>query len=169
MRNSKGQFIKGEPTIKYPIGSVRIRRRNRNGGEQRAYIKTAEPNVWILHARYVWEKANGPIPRGMGIHHKDRDKLNDALDNLELVSKAEHIDLHRHEYQAKATATWAEKRRALRWSTKSKTKRTGRPPTYSDENLRAAIDAYRQGDGTKAELERRFSLPPRTLTLKLEK
>jgi hypothetical protein len=167
MRNNKGQFTAGNPDRSVPIGTVRIRTRHKRSGEQRAFIKIAEPNVWILRARHIWEQARGPIPRGMGIHHKDRNKLNDDLGNLELVSKAEHIDEHRDEYRDKTTAALVAARKERRWSTKSDTKRTGRPPTYSEESLQAAIAAYQRGEGTKAELERRFDLPSRTLVRKM--
>ncbi len=49
-----------------------------------------------LH-RYLWEKHNGPIPKGWHIHHKDGNYLNNNLSNLELVSPKEHIYKH---YQA---------------------------------------------------------------------
>lgn len=111
-----------------PVGTVRIRTRHKRGGERRAFIKVAEPNKWVLRARYVWEREHGPIPRGMGIHHKDRDKLNDDPGNLELTSKASHLAEHRLEFQSQAVASWVEARRTKRWSTKSKTKKTGRHP-----------------------------------------
>ena len=45
--------------------------------------------------RQKWERANGPIPFGHEIHHRDGNRRNHALSNLELVSPAEHIDRHR--------------------------------------------------------------------------
>jgi hypothetical protein len=115
-----------------PIGAVRVRTRHKRGGERRTFVKVAQPNTWMLRARHVWEQANGPIPRGMGVHHKDGDKLNDALDNLSLVSKAEHLDIHRREFKEKASAGFVAARRRLRWSTRSATKRTGRHPKDCD-------------------------------------
>lgn len=41
-----------------------------------------------LH-RYVWEKSKGPIPEGFVVWHRDRDKLNNAIENLELVPRSE--------------------------------------------------------------------------------
>ena len=46
-----------------------------------------------LH-RYVWEEVNGPIPEGMLIHHVDGDKLNNEIENLELVSHKDHRRIH---------------------------------------------------------------------------
>lgn len=41
--------------------------------------------------RLVWEAFNGPIPKGMVINHKDENKINNSIDNLELVSYSENI------------------------------------------------------------------------------
>lgn len=46
-----------------------------------------------LH-RYVWEKYYGEIPKGFEIHHIDRDKNNNDISNLQLVTKKEHLILH---------------------------------------------------------------------------
>jgi hypothetical protein len=129
MRNNKGQFVAGRPAEnRYPVGAVRIRTRRNRGGEKRAFIKTAEPNVWILRARHIWTRAYGPIPPGMGLHHRDGDKLNDVIENLELVSKSEHLAIHRPEHHGRAIAGLVAARKARRWSTKSTAKRTGRHP-----------------------------------------
>ena len=37
----------------------------------------------------VWVEHNGPIPHGMCILHKDGDKHNDDIDNLELISRSD--------------------------------------------------------------------------------
>lgn len=47
----------------------------------------------FLH-RAIYEASNGPIPRGHHIHHKDKDTLNNLLDNLECLSKESHEILH---------------------------------------------------------------------------
>lgn len=44
----------------------------------------------ILAHRYVWEKHNGKIPDGYDIHHKDHDKSNNHIANLEMLRKDEH-------------------------------------------------------------------------------
>jgi hypothetical protein len=43
---------------------------------------------------YVWERANGPKPKGTDVHHIDENKQNYSLDNLELLSKSDHMKLH---------------------------------------------------------------------------
>jgi hypothetical protein len=48
----------------------------------------------MLH-EYVWEKYHGmEKPKGMYIHHKDGDKTNFDISNLELVSESTHQKIH---------------------------------------------------------------------------
>lgn len=47
----------------------------------------------LLH-RYVWEINNGPIPNGYEIHHKDKNRLNYNLSNLELIKIKDHHRKH---------------------------------------------------------------------------
>lgn len=95
-----------------PVGSVTIRRRRRDG-ERRAWVKVAEPNVWNLRARVVWEAANGPVPDGMVVHHVNRDTLDDSLANLVLESRSGHLSEHRPEFEPKRR----ERAAAARWGT----------------------------------------------------
>lgn len=63
---------------------------------------TGYPTIFIdgrnklLH-RYVWEKHYGKIKDGFEIHHKDKNRHNYSLDNLELVSSYEHHKNHAKE------------------------------------------------------------------------
>ena len=124
MKNSQGY---GQDQ-RYQIGTICIRTRYKRRNEQRAFIKIDEPSRWVLYARFIWETEHGPIPPGMGIHHKDGNTLNDKISNLELVTKAMHLNIHMPEYREKAIASFIRARRQLKWSTKSKTKLTGRHP-----------------------------------------
>lgn len=56
----------------------------------RRCLGTYQNSIYLL----VWEVFNGPVPEGYCIHHKDHNKLNDRLDNLELMTKAEHAKHH---------------------------------------------------------------------------
>ena len=46
----------------------------------------------------VWEQHNGPVPKGMCIRFLDGNKQNCSIDNLELVTRAEHIQITRSGY-----------------------------------------------------------------------
>lgn len=46
-----------------------------------------------LH-RVVWEHYNGEIPQGFHVHHKDGDRANNAIENLELMDGKAHCRLH---------------------------------------------------------------------------
>lgn len=53
-----------------------------------------------LH-RMVWENAHGEIPDGHVVHHKDEDKTNNALSNLEMLTEYDHQS---HHYPAREAA-----------------------------------------------------------------
>lgn len=38
----------------------------------------------------MWELHNGPIPAGLIVDHKDRDKLNNRIENLRLATRAQN-------------------------------------------------------------------------------
>lgn len=44
----------------------------------------------------IWIAANGPIPKGFHVHHKDEDYLNNTLDNFELKAAGQHLSEHYH-------------------------------------------------------------------------
>lgn len=46
-----------------------------------------------LH-RAVWRKANGPIPPGYDIHHRDENRRHNDLDNLVCLPHGDHKALH---------------------------------------------------------------------------
>ena len=60
----------------------------------RVYFKRSVTGGTVWLHRYIWEKANGAIPKGFHIHHKDGNTLNNDLSNLACLSVAEH----RHEH-----------------------------------------------------------------------
>lgn len=97
------EFKKGVNSNPYvPIGTVRIRYRHNRKTGPRAWIKVADPNKWRERALVVWESKHGPIPRGLILHHQNRDSLDDELGNLALLSRAQHLDEHRHEFRKRA-------------------------------------------------------------------
>lgn len=48
----------------------------------------------IKFHRYIWEKYNGYIPKGYHIHHKDLNKLNNNINNLQCLTASDHMKLH---------------------------------------------------------------------------
>ena len=50
--------------------------------------------------RFVWLCENGAIPEGYDIHHKDGDKSNNDISNLELLTKSKHRKTHYEEMSA---------------------------------------------------------------------
>lgn len=67
----------------------------------RGYVLVYEPDHpasrkrgWILEHRKVWHDANGPIPKDHIIHHKNEDKQDNRLENLECLTMAEHAMMH---------------------------------------------------------------------------
>jgi uncharacterized CHY-type Zn-finger protein len=42
----------------------------------------------------VWEYFNGPVPKKFHIHHKDGDKSNNDISNLEMIYSSEHSHIH---------------------------------------------------------------------------
>lgn len=94
------EFAPGQAAHNHlPVGSVRVRRETHTGLD-RAWVKTAEPNVWRKRAVLAWEAEHGPVARGLVIHHRDRDSLNDAPANLQALTRKEHADEHRGELEA---------------------------------------------------------------------
>lgn len=57
------------------------------------YAKDKDGRLRFEHS-IVWEKANGKIPLGMQIHHKDFNKTNNKIENLQLVTPLEHKRYH---------------------------------------------------------------------------
>lgn len=52
-------------------------------------------NMMPIHAhRWVWINHHGAIPKGMDIHHKDGDKSNNEIENLEMLSRSDHLKRH---------------------------------------------------------------------------
>ena len=84
-------FKKGHcPKNHRPVGSERI---NVDGYIE---IKVAEPNVWKLKHRVVWEKVNGPIPENHALKFLDGNPLNCVVENLKLITRSELLIMSRY-------------------------------------------------------------------------
>lgn len=89
-----------------------------------------------LHV-YVWEKANGPVPKGFHVHHKDENKSNNSLENLEILTESEHHKLH-----AKRLTSEVMKKRAENISDEERKRR-------SENVVKNAVPAAKEWHGTK--------------------
>ncbi len=91
-KDMKGLMIGGEatqfkpgqmPHNHLPVGTVV------KDTEGYMKVKVAEPKQWeFLHIK-TWREAHGPISKGSAVIFKDKNRENCALDNLELVTRAE--------------------------------------------------------------------------------
>lgn len=78
-----------EPVNHRQVGSERI---TKDGYIE---VKIAEPNKWRLKHLVVWEKANGPIPKGYVLLFLDSDKTNTDISNLKLIKRSELLVMNR--------------------------------------------------------------------------
>ena len=88
-RSSKGRFLPGTTSEENPNS-----RKNKPVGHEKVY---KDGYIWIVteHGRvqkhrHIWEQAYGPIPPNHCIRFKDGDPMNCTLDNLYMVSRADH-------------------------------------------------------------------------------
>lgn len=77
----------------------------------------SQPGPSNLH-RAVWEKSNGPIPKGMEIHHIDGNSFNNKLSNLTIMDAREHQrmeSLRKHREGLIRPPGWLARKRAAEW------------------------------------------------------
>lgn len=94
--------IKGTKYIASAAGEIYRRTRTRyrpvkpfdNGIGYRRISLYTEANgtkKTLLVHRLVWEAFNGPIPEGLEINHKNRNRSDNRLENLELLTHLENM------------------------------------------------------------------------------
>lgn len=82
------RFKKGnKPHTYVPVGTESNKTK---GGYTK--VKIAEPNKWIYKHRLIWQKVNGPVPRGMLVQFRDRNIQNFDISNLYIISRQEQIN-----------------------------------------------------------------------------
>jgi len=84
----RGYALRGPRVLPFIVWAGRKYTRRANG-----YYARTNSGRYYLH-RDIWAQTNGPIPAGFDIHHRDGDKTNNTLSNLELLTQAEHGTRH---------------------------------------------------------------------------
>lgn len=74
------------------VGDITLR--TDKNGKMRHWIKIGDPNQWELLSVYAYKKFYGDVQHGYVVHHKDKDSLNDSIDNLQAVTRGEHRNIH---------------------------------------------------------------------------
>ncbi len=93
-KSNRTSYKKGcIPVNHREVGSQRI---NNDGYIE---IKVAEPRVWKLLQRHVWEQHNGQLLPNINIRFKDSNPFNCAIENLEPVDKYLHLKLNLCNYK----------------------------------------------------------------------
>jgi len=98
MKANSGTFQRGNvPHNERPMGYERL---SKDG-----YVEVKVPGInkhtgydghFVLKHKHIWEQARGDIPEGMALTFIDGDKSNVCIENLELISRAELLQLNRH-------------------------------------------------------------------------
>jgi hypothetical protein len=76
----------------FPLGTEKIN----SHGYMVVKVAMSGPKdtLWKEKQRLVWEKANGPMPKGHCVIFLNGNKRDFALKNLAVVSRAENVKLH---------------------------------------------------------------------------
>ena len=122
----KPGVLRGRAAQKYRLlGTVLLRRDKR--GNKRRYIKVRDtgPKRYISLAQWIWEQANGPVPPGSIVVHKDGHSLGDRLGNLLCLTRAEHIERlkSKHGYRFRYGLRRAHGAIRRKWAEKRETRR----------------------------------------------
>lgn len=105
------------------VNGIKFRRDKKTG----YYLSSSQINGKRkrLHV-YVWELYNGTVPEGYNVHHKDHDKSNNDISNLELLTAQEHKKRHGEELseaerqERRETVTAKAMPKAIEWHSSDK-------------------------------------------------
>lgn len=67
---------------------------NKRTGYVQIGWREGKRTITLLEHRVLWERTNGPIPRNMVIHHKNHDRADNRMENLELMERGAHSSHH---------------------------------------------------------------------------
>lgn len=141
--NAKKYYEKHKETIK--IRQAEYWAKKQEGKPPRVYKNEGKANYKIIRVdgknqmyhRWVWEQANGPIPKGLIIHHIDGDITNNDITNLMMLTRKEHNKIHKEqelvsngEYYRETSKNWMKENKEkwneyqLKYKAKNKTPKT---------------------------------------------
>jgi len=66
------------------------------------WVKIGSPNIWVQRARKVVLDAGNKLTNSKIVHHENRNTLDDNLKNLKIVTRGQHVNLHREEFHKEA-------------------------------------------------------------------
>ena len=90
IRNS-GQYTKGQtPKNTLHDGAITFRRRKNRPNNDYYWIRISQNKWQQLHV-YLWEKKYGEVSAGYIVRFKDGNHLNCKIENLELITRAQHL------------------------------------------------------------------------------
>jgi uncharacterized Zn finger protein (UPF0148 family) len=93
-KHHPNRFDIGSTTRGLPSPRAKPMGAERADAEGRVFVKVEASGRWRRRAHLVWEAANGSVPRGKLIHHRNADCSDDRLENLQMVTRAEHGEIH---------------------------------------------------------------------------
>lgn len=86
--NTEKILFRGKVFTRY-LDTKNIHKKDYFYGE--VYDRTIGRSKKVSLHRYIWMTYNGPIPSDHVIHHKDGNKLNNDIENLECVPERDHL------------------------------------------------------------------------------
>jgi hypothetical protein len=108
---------------------------------RRPYAKTKVHGRTIdVHVK-VWTDAHGPVPDGHVVHHKNHNKRDNRLENLQLMTHAEHSRHHNDRHPRERSCD------ACGGTYEPPAKHRGRSRVCSQECRRVLLSGQRAGSG----------------------
>ena len=90
---SSEQYLKSAPTMfKKGLEPTNTKYDGHERIDKEGYVLIRiQKGKYVSKSRYIWEQVNGPIPKGMVLVFKDKNKLNVHIENLELITNEENM------------------------------------------------------------------------------
>ena len=90
-QRNRGNYQKGHvPASKVAVGTTRV------NAEGYAEKKVADPDKWRPMHLIEWESYNGGVPKDCVVVFKDQDRSNYRIENLEMITRAQLLQMNRH-------------------------------------------------------------------------